>query len=263
VINRDDLLRLAVDIAQEAGDLALHDRPRRLDTTTKSSPTDVVTQMDTAAERLIVERLLAARPDDSIMGEEGSGIVGTSAVRWVVDPIDGTVNYLYDLPYWAVSIAAEVAETVVAAVVYDPSHQELFTATLDGGAELDGQRIEVSGCAELSQALIATGFGYAQARRAAQAAVVARLLPAVRDIRRAGAASLDLCALACGRVDGYYERGLAPWDHAAAGLVAREAGAVVAGLRGLPAGQDLVVAAGAGLFPQLHDLLESLHADRD
>jgi myo-inositol-1(or 4)-monophosphatase len=261
--DRGELLTLAVEIAREAGDLGLHERPRRLDTSTKSSPTDVVTQMDTAAERLIVERLLAARPDDSIMGEEGAGIHGTSPVRWVVDPIDGTVNYLYDIPYWAVSVAAEVEGTVVAAAVYDPSRDEMFTATLDGGARLNGRPIEVSECSELPQALIATGFGYAVARRASQAAVVARVLPAVRDIRRMGAASLDLCALACGRVDGYYERGLAAWDHAAAGLVAREAGAVVAGLHGRPPGPDLVVAAGAGLFSQLHDLLASAHADRD
>jgi myo-inositol-1(or 4)-monophosphatase len=258
-----DLLVLAEQVARAAGEHALHGRPHRLRMATKSTPTDVVTQMDTETEQLVVEQLLAARPDDSVLGEEGSGIVGTSPVRWVVDPIDGTVNYLYELPCWAVSIAAELDGEVVAAAVFDPSHGELFSAVSGGGARLDGDPIAVSDCAELSQALIATGFGYAKERRASQAEVLRGVLPEVRDIRRFGAASLDLCALACGRVDGYYERGLNSWDHAAAGLVAREAGAIVGGLRGQGAGPDLVVAAGPGLFDQLRALLEPLGADRD
>lgn len=257
------LLVLAERAARDAGRLLVTQRPDVLTTSTKSTPTDVVTEMDTAAERLITAALLAERPDDGILGEEGAGRAGSSGVRWVVDPIDGTVNYLYGIPQWAVSIAAEVDGEMVAGAVFDPSKGEMFTAVAGAGAFLDGARLEVSGCTSLDQALVGTGFGYAASRRASQARVLAELLPQVRDVRRMGAASLDLCALACGRLDGYYERGLAPWDHAAAGLIAREAGARVEGLDGRHADDALVVGAGALLFPALHDLLARLRADRD
>jgi myo-inositol-1(or 4)-monophosphatase len=230
---------------------------------TKTTPTDVVTESDTAAEELIRERLLAARPGDGLVGEEGASVSGGSGVEWVVDPIDGTVNYLYGIPQYAVSIAAVVEGRVVAGVVHNPAGAETWTATRGGGAALNGRPVLESGCDRLDRALVATGFGYDPRRRARQADLLRNVVPYVRDIRRAGAASLDLCAVATGRVDAYYERGLKAWDLAAGGLIAEEAGAVVAGLRGAAAGEDLVIAAGPALFTELHDLLEPLAPDRD
>lgn len=250
------LLGLALDTAREAGELLV--RGRRGDiraTATKSSPTDVVTAMDTAAEELIRTRLFAARPDDGMLGEEGSSRTGSSRVRWVVDPIDGTVNYLYDLAHWAVSIAAEADGQVVAGVVHAPALGRTYTAVAGGGAFCEGRRLSCSSVTELGQSLIATGFGYEASRRARQAQVLLRVLPRVRDIRRFGAASLDLCAAAEGIVDAYYERGLNPWDMAAGGLIATEAGLQVGGLAGRAASGDLVVAAPPQLYEALTDLL--------
>ena len=257
------LLALAVQAAEAAGRLLVDGRPARLDVGTKTSPTDVVTQMDTAAERVIIDALLEACPDDGVLGEEGDEVAGSSGVRWIVDPIDGTVNYLYGIPQYAVSIAAEVDGVVVAGVVHDPEKRETFTAIRGGGARLDGRPLSCSQVGELAQALVATGFGYGADRRAAQGRIVAEVLPRVRDIRRLGAAALDLAAVACGRVDAFYERGLSPWDLAAGELIATEAGARVGGLDGRPAGPDLVIAAPPALFGQLRDLLARLGADRD
>jgi myo-inositol-1(or 4)-monophosphatase len=260
------MLALAVEVAQEAGRLVRERRDavdRMAVTATKSTPTDVVTESDTASEALIRDRLLTARPEDGLLGEEGASVPGRSGVTWVVDPIDGTVNYLYGLPQYAVSIAAQVDGSTVVGVVHNPSSGQTWTAIRGHGAALDGRAIAESGCDRLDRALVATGFGYAARRRARQAEVLQHVLPKVRDIRRLGAASLDLCAVAIGVVDAFYERGLAPWDLAAGGLVAQEAGAVVAGLRGRAAGPELVIAAGPALFPALHDLLEPLGADRD
>ncbi|HEU4542399.1 MAG TPA: inositol monophosphatase family protein [Jiangellaceae bacterium] len=260
------LLMLAVETAREAGELIRGRRDavnRMAISATKTTPTDVVTESDTAAEALIRERLLAARPEDAILGEEGGSSHGGSGVRWLVDPIDGTVNYLYGIPQYAVSIAAQRAGDTVAGVVHNPVSGETWTATRGGGAYLDGRRIRESGCDRLELALVATGFGYDAGRRARQAAILQQILPSVRDIRRAGAASLDLCAVAMGRVDGYYERGLGPWDLAAGALVAEEAGAVVGGLAGAVAGPELVIAAGPALFGPLHDLLAPLRPDKD
>jgi len=257
----DELLGLALSVAAEAGRLLRDERPADLDVGTKSSPTDVVTVMDRRSERLVAERIRAARPGDGLLGEEGSSTEGTTGVRWVVDPLDGTVNYLYGLPGWSVSIAAEVDGVVAVGVVEVPTYGETFAAVLGRGATRDGRPVRVSGCTDLARALVATGFGYDAGRRARQAAVVARVLPRVRDIRRAGAASVDLCSVACGRVDAYVEQGLQPWDLAAGGLVAAEAGAVVSGLRGAPASEALVLAAGPGLHPALHDLLVDAGAD--
>lgn len=259
------LLELAVSAARRAGEFLLDARPADLVVRTKSTPTDVVTQMDTAAEQLIAATIRARRPDDAFVGEEGQDIGASDGrrVRWIVDPIDGTVNYLYDLPQWAVSIAAEVGDVVVAAAVLDPSKGELFTAELGGGAYLNGVPIRVTGCTELSQALVGTGFGYDTRRRARQAQVLTGVLPLVRDIRRMGAASLDLCSLACGRLDGYFERGLNLWDHAAAGLIAAEAGARVEGLHGRKPSDEILVAAPPGIFVALHDLVAELGADHD
>lgn len=258
-----ELLALAESAARVAGSLLVDGRPTRLDVTTKTTPTDVVTQMDTAAERAVIEALLGARPGDGVLGEEGDEVPSRTGVRWIVDPIDGTVNYLYGIPQYAVSIAAEADGQVVAGVVHDPEREETFTATKGGGARLNGRAVRCSAVTDLSQALVATGFGYDSRRRAAQGRVVAHVLPAVRDIRRMGAAALDLAAVACGRVDAFYERGLSPWDLAAGGLIAAEAGARVGGLAGRPAGPDLVVAAPPGLFEQLAGRLGALGADRE
>lgn len=258
-----ELLDLAVDTARAAARLVVDERPAgQLGVAaTKSSATDVVTVMDQRAEAMIVERIAAARPDDGFLGEEGAARDGTSGVTWVVDPIDGTVNYLYEIPAYAVSIAARVAEQVVAGAVVNPVSGETFTAARGQGAFLDGRRLRVTPPADLSMAMVATGFGYDPARRTRQAAVLAGLVHRVRDIRRFGAASLDLCAVACGRVDAYYEQGLKPWDLAAGGLVAEEAGAVTTGLGGRPAGERMVLVAGPGLVEQLRALLEELDAD--
>jgi myo-inositol-1(or 4)-monophosphatase len=260
---------LALDVALRAGRLLVERRPPgRLAVTSKSTPTDIVTAMDTAAERLIVGALREARPDDAVLGEEGTAAPapGTAPgraahagrVRWVVDPIDGTVNYFYGIPAYAVSIAAEVDGEVVAGVVHNPATSETWTATRGGGAFHGDRTVAVNAPVPLDRALVGTGFAYAADGRARQAGVLLTALPMVRDIRRLGAASLDLCAVACGRLDGYYEQGLAPWDLAAGGLVAREAGARVEGAHGRPAGEDLVVAAPPGVFEPLHDLVAPL-----
>jgi myo-inositol-1(or 4)-monophosphatase len=258
------LLALALDAATLAARLVVDERPRGpLEVTaTKSSATDIVTVMDQRAERAIVEHITSARPDDGFLGEEGSSAAGTSGVTWVIDPIDGTVNYLYEIPSYAVSVAASVDGRVVAGAVVNPVSGERWTAARGQGAWLDGRPIHVNAAPALDMALVATGFGYEPGRRARQAEILRTVLPRVRDVRRAGAASLDLCAVACGRVDGYYEQGLKPWDLAAGGLVAEEAGAVVGGLRGAPAGEALVVAAPPGLYEPLAALLTELRADR-
>ncbi|HLU33143.1 MAG TPA: inositol monophosphatase family protein [Natronosporangium sp.] len=229
--------------------------------TTKTTETDVVTAADRAVERQIVAELRQRRPRDAVLGEEyGQGPPGDGVVRWVLDPIDGTVNYLYGLPWYAVSLAAEMDGRAVAGVVHNPVTGQEWTAVAGQGAWRDGVRLAGSAETRLSQALVATGFSYDPARRAHQAAVVAALLPEVRDIRRLGAASLDLCLVADGTMDAYFEQGLNPWDHAAGGLVAAEAGLTVAGLAGAPAGSQMLVAAPPALFPALHDRLVALDA---
>jgi fructose-1,6-bisphosphatase/inositol monophosphatase family enzyme len=265
------LAELACAVALEAGDLlrSRHGEVRVVET--KSSPTDVVTQMDQAAEELIRRRILAARRGDAILGEEGGqpDAIGAGGVRWIVDPLDGTVNYLYGLPDWAVSIAAEADGTVVAGAVSVPERQVLVSAWLGGGAWLrpaGGAAATALACTTgvgLGDALVGTGFGYEPARRAVQGRVVAAVLPQVRDIRRGGAAAVELCSVAAGWLDGFYERGLRPWDVAAGGLIAREAGAQVGGLNGRPASESMTIAAGPGLFGALHDLLASLDPERD
>jgi myo-inositol-1(or 4)-monophosphatase len=258
------LLAFAEQVARAAGGLALaHRRSVGVEVAaTKTSPTDVVTQGDVAVEQLVRARVAAARPLDAVVGEEGDDRAGSSGLTWVVDPIDGTVNYLYDIARWATSIAVEDAEGALVAVVHAPTAGETFTAIRGVGAWLDGRPIRPSGCDTLASALVATGFGYRAERRARQAEVVAAVLPRIRDIRRNGAASLDLCDVACGRFDGYYEQGLQPWDLAAGRLVVQEAGGTVSGLSGRPAGEALTVAAGPALHPLLVELLSGLDADR-
>lgn len=251
-----ELRLLAEAVARDTGALLRDQLDRaRLEVGTKSSATDMVTEMDRAAEARIVEGLLGARPDDGMVGEEGTDRPGTSGVRWIVDPLDGTTNYLYALPGFAVSIAAEVDGRIVAGVVLDVVRDELFSATVGGGATRDGAPIAPSACTELPLALVATGFAYDAARRARQAAVLVEVLPRVRDIRRFGAAAVDLCTVACGRLDGYWERGLAPWDLAAGALIASEAGAVVTDFDGGPPARGAVVAAAPGIAAPLRALL--------
>ncbi|HET7326655.1 MAG TPA: inositol monophosphatase family protein [Nocardioidaceae bacterium] len=256
------LLELAVETAQAAGALArrLREESSIAVAATKSSPTDVVTESDRASERLIHARIGAIRPDDGFLGEEGASSAGTSGIRWVVDPIDGTVNYLYGIPAWAVSIAAEVDGEVAVGVVHNPVSGETWSASRGAGATVSdrlGERsVRVSTQHGASGALVGTGFGYDARVRARQGAAVAALLPQVRDIRRIGSAALDLCAVASGRLDAYAEHGLQPWDLAAGGLIAAEAGARVAGLAGRPASHHLVVAANPRLFGALEPLLE-------
>jgi myo-inositol-1(or 4)-monophosphatase len=265
----DALLTLAVDVAREAAALVARGRASAAEAVdVKSSPTDVVTAVDKASEELIVGRLLGARPDDGLLGEEGAARDGASGVRWVIDPIDGTVNFMYDLPGYAVSIGAEVEGEVVAGVVLNVATGELFTATRGGGAHLatparpDPVQLATSRPESLEQTLVGTGFGYRVEQRREQGAVVARLLPRVRDIRRYGSSALDLCAVAAGRIDAYYELDLNPWDHAAGALVAAEAGAVVTGLPGTPFGEPMAIAAAPSIAGPFVDLLAELHGGR-
>jgi myo-inositol-1(or 4)-monophosphatase len=246
----DQLLELAVSTAKAGGAL-LATRPAVFDVSQKSSAVDFATQMDIASEKLIVETILAARPDDGIIGEEGSDRASTSGYTWVIDPLDGTVNYFYGLPGWNVSIAVKDKDGVVAAAVYAPSINSLWTATRGGGAFLNGDRIFCNDPITLDRALLGTGFSYNLEKREEQATLVARLIPQIRDLRRNGAAAVDLCSVAMGALDGYYEMGLKEWDLAAGGLIAREAGAMVTGRGGGLAGEAMVIAAGPALHARL------------
>jgi myo-inositol-1(or 4)-monophosphatase len=239
-----DLLSLAERVARETGELLLQAfAGPAADVQSKSTPTDLVSAADQAAEELIRFRLAAERPEDGFLGEEGGDATGSSGLRWIVDPLDGTINFLFGIPQWAVSIAVEDAEGVVAGVVYDPPRREMWAAERGGEALLDGTPVRCSGRTELSEALVATGFGYDGDVRRAQAATVARLLPEVRDIRRFGAAALDLVWTAAGRYDAYYERGVHFWDVAAGGLICERAGLVVDALPAAPPqGEGILVA---------------------
>lgn len=262
------LAEVAETLAREAGALVLEGRPSRVDVAaTKSSPIDVVTAMDLASEALLRRRLAELRPGDGILGEEEGHRPGTTGVTWVLDPIDGTVNYLYGIPAYAVSVAAVVGPadpqgwTVLAGCVHSVADGRTWTAGLGAGARQDGRLLVVGPPAPLAESLVGTGFGYVSERRRAQARVLAEVLPRVRDVRRIGSAAMDLCGVASGSLDLYYERGLKPWDLAAASLVAAEAGAVVTGLRGRAAGEEMTVAGAAGAVEELVALLEELGAD--
>ncbi|WP_430648057.1 inositol monophosphatase family protein [Agromyces sp. GXS1127] len=266
-----DLLDLARRIALAAAETALEERRRGISVAaTKSTPTDVVTAVDRDTEERIRAMILDARPDDGIFGEEDDTHVGSSGLNWVVDPIDGTVNLLYDLPSWSVSVAVVDGPPdpghwhALAGVVVNPVTGEVFEAHAGGGARLvdgSGEReLRVNEGVALSRALVATGFGYAADRRAEQAKVLVDVLPRIRDIRRIGSAALDLGAVAAGRLDAFYELGLNPWDHAAGGLIVREAGGRVGGLAGAPESDRMLVAAPPSLFDELTDLLEGAGA---
>jgi myo-inositol-1(or 4)-monophosphatase len=246
----EELLELATTTARSAGRMIQSGAARGVEVTaTKSSSVDVVTESDRSAERLIRRTLLAARPDDAILGEEGDDEPGTSGVRWIVDPIDGTVNFLYGIPQYAVSIAAELDGEVVAGIVLNAATGAEYTATLGGPAHRDGVPIRVRATVPLAERLIGTGFSYEARQREVQAAALLHLIPKIRDIRRFGSCALDLCALAQGSLDGYMEEGVNLWDHAAGGLVARCAGARVETDRGV-GGRPIVIAAPEGGFDE-------------
>ena len=261
-------LALAMSIATGAGKLLL-DRPSDLQVQTKSTATDVVTLMDQRAEAFIVAELGKHRPNDAILGEEGANQEGTSGFQWVIDPLDGTVNYLHQVPLWCVSIGLieQSSGLAMAGVVYVPVMDQMYISSrglgawvIDRGAP---RQLKVSQCNDLSQALIGTGFGYSSTRRASQARVLQEVLPNVADIRRLGSCAVDLCLVADGVLDGYYERGVNAWDHAAGELIAREAGAVSSGLFGNSIGNDMIVVANSAIHRDLIAILEANQADRD
>ena len=257
-----ELYRLAVELATgAAGELA-----RRIGTqhsiSVKSTETDLVTEVDRDIEEWLVRRITEARPGDDVVGEEGFGTsTGTAATRWYLDPIDGTVNFVLGLPQFAVSVAAEVDGEMVAGAVANPLSGEVFSAIAGSGAWLGDRRLRGPRDVPLARAVVGTGFGYDAERRARQIEVVSALLPQVADIRRLGAASLDLCAVAAGRLDAYFEAGLNPWDWAAGALIAREAGCFVGGLHGRPVGPQLTVACSAARAGDFVELLTRLGAD--
>lgn len=265
-----ELEALAVAAAGAAGSFIVQARPPRLGVLdTKSSINDIVTEMDQQSEALLRRDLLSARPGDAVLGEEDGACDGTSGITWVIDPIDGTVNYLYQIPAYCVSVAAVVGEAgtpgrwrPVAGAVCNPLSGEIFHARLGGGSYVtrggEDAALRVNPVSVLLQSLVATGFGYRPEVRARQGEVLAAILPEIRDIRRAGSAALDLCAVACGTVDAYYESGLNPWDLAAGWLIATEAGALVTGLNGMVPGEAAVLAAGPGIHASLLSRLQAL-----
>lgn len=257
----DSLLGVALDVADLAArHLAVASQRDDLVIDTKGTVTDMVTDVDAATERLIVERLAELRPHDAIVAEEGTGIDGTSGVEWVIDPLDGTTNYIYRHPGYSVSIGATVDGVDSIGVVADPVHNEVFSARRDGGAFLNGTRIHGSRLDDLALALVSTGFSYSATERRRQALVVAEVLPHIRDIRRMGGAALDLCSVACARVDAYFERGLQRWDLVAGSVIAAEAGMRVGDLDGGPPSGAYCIAAPPMLFGPLTELLAAAEA---
>ena len=237
-----------MDIAKKAGELLLA-RPKTLDINTKSSDIDIVTQMDRASEKFIVESILAKRPDDGIIGEEGADRPSKSGYTWVIDPIDGTVNYLYNMAGWSISIAVKDSQGTLIGVVYSPTINALFTAIRGGGSYLNGAKLACNDPIELNRALLATGFAYRKELREEQVHQFNKLILNIRDYRRNGSAAIDICHVAAGIVDGYYEMGLYEWDRAAAELIATEAGAKVS-VHG-----ELTIAAGPYLYGKLSEIL--------
>jgi myo-inositol-1(or 4)-monophosphatase len=252
------LREVAVRVATEAAELlaATVDDDRQV-VDTKSTPTDMVTEMDRASEALLVERLQDLRPDDGIVGEEGASRPGTTGVVWVVDPLDGTTNYLYRHPGWNVSVGATVDGAPAVGAVVVPSQADTFAAATGHGATRNGRPLRISPPAPLATSLVGTGFGYDPATREAQARALGRLIARIRDVRRMGAAAADLCSVASGRLDAYYEAGLAEWDRVAATVVAREAGARVEVRTDTDLGPDCTIAA----HPERFDELTALLAD--
>jgi myo-inositol-1(or 4)-monophosphatase len=255
-MTEDELLTVAEAAARAAGAVLMpRFGGRQRAAATKSSPTDPVGEADLAAEAAIGAVLQAHRPDDAVLAEEGGAGAGSSGLRWVVDPLDGTVNFLFGIPQWGVSVACEDGAGALAGVVLDPVRDEAWTATRSGPARLNGAAVSGSQRAELAHALVATGFGYDPDVRAAQGAAVARLLPHVRDIRRAGAAALDLAWTAAGRYDAYYERGVKRWDVAAGQLLCERAGLATRLLPAAPPQGAGLLAASPALVERLLDLV--------
>ena len=247
--NAGELRRIAGIVATKVGQEMVERRAAGFSWETKSTSTDVVTEIDTWSEQVIVNAITEARPDDGFLGEEGTNKVGTSGVQWVIDPVDGTTNLLYDLVGYSVSIGAEVDGNAIAGAVYDPLRGELYSAAIGEGATRNDQPISVSAQTNLAHSLIATGFAYGASRRKEQAASLVEILPSVRDIRRLGGAALDLCNVASGRVDAYYELDLKPWDSSAGALIASEAGAVVTL-------GEMTIASAPGIVSELTALLD-------
>ena len=255
-----ELLALATDVARQAARIHTEGLRGALSIETKSSPTDLVSQVDKEAERLIVNRLAAERPDDALLAEEGSLMTGASGVRWVIDPLDGTTNYIYGYPAYAASIAVEIGGAASVGVVLDSSSGRLYRAVAGHGAECDDRPIHAREQKDLSRALVATGFSYDAGQRKRQGAALAAMLGRIRDIRRGGTAALDLCHVAAGEVDGYWELDLSPWDYAAGALIAREAGAAVEIAPATHGRGPAVVAAHPSLMPAFVDLLREAGA---
>lgn len=270
-VDTNELLRLAIEAAEGAGRILLDGRPNPVTRSvvssgTKTSPTDVVTERDLASEKFLVDFITSHRPNDGIVGEEGTNKATSSGLNWVIDPLDGTVNYFYGFDVWSVSIAVVDEVGPLVGVVYAPVLQRTYWAIRGEGAFLraNGSDQRLPGVIEtdLAQALVATGFGYRQTLRTAQAEVIHSLLPEIRDLRRVGSAALDLCMVAAGYVNAYFERGAHAWDFTAGALVATEAGAVVSGLRGKGPSVEMVVAAPPALHAKLVARLEQLKADQ-
>jgi len=255
-----DILTLAIAAAHGAGQLLMKSfAGDREDVSTKSSPTDLVSKADKDSERFLLDLIASERPDDGILAEEGGRAESSTGYRWVIDPLDGTINFLFRIPVWSVSLAVEDREGAVAGVVYDPNRNETFTAQRGAGAWLDDRRLTVSDRADLSTALVGTGFAYDVTRRIAQARIAAEVLGKVRDIRRAGSAALDLCSVACRRLDGFYEAYTEPWDRAAGALIVTEAGGIVS--EGpAPGGEGTTIVASNEI---LHDELKRLVLGHD
>jgi myo-inositol-1(or 4)-monophosphatase len=261
-----ELRSLAADLARRAGQAALAGRRRLgvgqpVDHDTKSTPTDPVTEFDRAAEALIVGALRTLRPYDAIVGEEGTEHLGSSGLAWHIDPIDGTANFVYDLPAWCTSVAVVDEDGTVAGAVFVPVTDELFSAARGAGATRNGEPIRCSNASQLATALVGTGFAYLPATRAVQARRLAALLPQVRDVRRYGSAAIDLCMVACGRLDAYYEEHLNSWDLAAGALIAAEAGAITTNFHGGRAGPDATVASAPGVHVALLEAIATIDAD--
>ena len=251
-----ELLDLAVEAAQSAGALLLeHFRKPAAGVSSKTTPTDLVSDADKASEALLLDLIASKRPGDGILSEEGGGAASTTGLTWVVDPLDGTINFLFGIPVWSVSIAIEDEDGELVGVVHDSVHGETFAAERGRGTRLNGSEVHVSNQTDLSKALVGTGFAYGERARAVQADIVTRVLPRARDIRRAGSAALDLAALSCGRLDAFYEAPMERWDKAAGILLIREAGGAVSELpapHGLSPG---VIAANATLHAELSALV--------
>lgn len=270
-MNSAELLKLVREIAHTAGEILMDGRPDAarmmgVESSSKTSPTDIVTERDLASEKAIVAFIREHRPHDAILGEEGTNLDGTSGLTWIIDPLDGTINYLYGSPQWAVSIAIADENGPMIGVVYAPAVTVEYWAVRGEGAfreDRDGiVALPKVADVDIAHALFATGFAYRTERRAQQAKVLSTVLPQIRDIRRKGSAALDVCMAACGMVNGYFERGTHPWDIAAGSVVAMETGALVTGLNGKPAHNDMVVVAPPKLHAQMTALLESVSADQ-